>query len=171
MKCRIIDLAILVGGKQRLTLELEGDFRSQFDELHDQDCDVALKKFRYKRSLDANSYAWLLIDKIARAKRLPKKEVYRNAIKEIGGVSDTISIRRQALKRLQAEWNSRGTGWQVEEIGSPIPGWTTVILYYGSSVYDSRQMSDLIDSLVQDAKALGIETKSPEEISSLLKGV
>lgn len=171
MKCRIIDLAILVGGKQRLTLELEGDFRSQFDELHDQDCDVAVKKFRYKRSLDANSYAWLLIDKIARAKRLPKKEVYRNAIREIGGVSDTISIRRQALKRLQAEWNSRGTGWQVEEIGSPIPGWTTVILYYGSSVYDSRQMSDLIDSLVQDAKALGIETKSPEEISSLLKGV
>lgn len=171
MKCRIIDLAILVGGKQRLTLELEGDFRSQFDELHDQDCDVAVKKFRYKRSLDANSYAWLLIDKIARAKRLPKKEVYRNAIKEIGGVSDTISIRRQALKRLQAEWSSRGTGWQVEEIGSPIPGWTTVILYYGSSAYDSRQMSDLIDSLVQDAKALGIETKSPEEISSLLKGV
>ena len=169
MKGKLLDLAILIGGKQRLTIELDGDFREQFDNLKDCDCDISVKKFKYKRSLDANAYAWVLVDKIAQVKRITKTEVYRNAIREIGGVSDTISIKKNALPRLRAEWCSKGIGWQVEELGSNIPAWTTVILYYGSSVYDSRQMADLIDSLVQDAKALGIETKSPEEINSLLK--
>ena len=169
MKCRILDLAVLVGGKQRLTIELDGDFREQFDKLHDTDCEVSVKKFRNKRSLDANAYAWVLIDKIARAKHLTKKEVYRNAIRDIGGVSDTVSIRKQAFPRLQAEWNSKGIGWQVDDIGSRIPGWTNAILYYGSSSYDSSQMSSLIDSLIQDATALGIEVKSEAEITSLLK--
>ena len=169
MKCKLVDLSFSIGGKQRLTVELDGDFREQWDSLHDKDCDITVKRFRQKRSLDANAYAWVLIDKIARAKRLTKTEVYRNAIREIGGVSDIISIKKQALHRLQREWNSKGAGWQIEDIGGKIPGWTNVILYYGSSVYDSRQMSDLIDSLVQDAKALGIETKSEEEINSLLE--
>jgi low affinity Fe/Cu permease len=51
---------------------------------------------------------------------------------------------------------------------SKLPGCTVVILYYGSSSYDTAQMSALIDSLVQDAQALGIETRSPNEIQALL---
>lgn len=169
MKCKLVDLSFSIGGKQRLTVELDGDFREQWDELFGKECDVTVKRFRYRRSLDANAYAWVLIGKIAQKKRITKTEVYRNAIREIGGVSDIISIKKQALPRLQKEWNSKGIGWQVEDIGGKTPGWTNVTLYYGSSIYDSKQMADLIDSLIQDAKALGIETKSEEEINSLLE--
>ena len=42
-----------------------------------------------------------------------------------------------------------------------------MVLYYGSSVYDTKQMSALIDHIVQDCKALGIETKTPAEIMLL----
>ena len=48
---------------------------------------------------------------------------------------------------------------------SKIEGCTNVVLYFGSSTYDSKQMSDLIDRLISEAKELGIETDTPEQIS------
>lgn len=169
MKSRLVDLAVTFAGKQRLTLELDGDFRETWNELQGVDCDITVKRFRQKRSLEANAYAWALIDRIAEKKRITKAEVYRNAIREIGGVSDFVTVKKSAVKRLQETWGKNGTGWQVEDIGGTTPGWTNLILYYGSSTYDTKQMSDLIDSLVQDAKALGIETRPEEEINSLLR--
>ena len=169
MLSRLLDLSISLNGKQRLTVELDGDFRETWEELKDNDCDITVKRYRKKRSLDANAYAWVLIDKIAAKKRIPKAEVYRNAIREIGGVSDFVTVKKNCVKRLQETWTKNGTGWQVEDIGGNTPGWTNLILYYGSSVYDTKQMSDLIESLVQDAQALGIETKSPEYIKSLME--
>ena len=53
---------------------------------------------------------------------------------------------------------------------SKIEGYRNLRAYYGSSTYDTRQMSQLIDNLVQDCRALDIEVKSDEEISSLLGG-
>lgn len=44
-----------------------------------------------------------------------------------------------------------------------------MVLFYGSSVYDTAQMSALIESLVQEARQLGIETRPQEEIDSLLR--
>ena len=48
---------------------------------------------------------------------------------------------------------------------SKLPGCTNVILYYGSSSYDTEQMSSLIDLLVDDCKAQGIETATPDELA------
>lgn len=169
MKCRLIDLSISIQGKQRLTLELDGDFRKTWDELHEKDCEVSIKKFRNRRSNEANAYAWVLIDKISQKMRLTKTEVYRNAIRDVGGTSDMITIKKAAVDRLQKQWSANGLGWQVEDIGSKIPGWTNLILYYGSSVYDSKQMSDFIEKLVSDARSLGIETRPDEEIQSMIK--
>lgn len=169
MKSRLLDLSIGLDGKQRLTVEFDGDFRNTWDELHEKDCEITVKQYRKKRSNEANAYCWVLIDKIAKKRRMTKTEVYRNAIREIGGVSEMITVKKAGLKRLQQIWNSNGIGWQVEDIGSQIPGWTNVILYYGSSTYDTDQMSQLIDSLIQDAQALGIETEDENKIKSLLE--
>lgn len=168
MKAQLVDLSLSLAGKQRLTLELDEDFRETFDKLRGNPVDVAVKKFRQKRSLDANAYAWVLIDRLAAVMRLPKEEVYRKAIKHIGGVSETVCVQEKAVDKLCDGWSKNGTGWQTERFPSKIDGCVNVTLYYGSSTYDTRQMSALIDSLVEDCKALGIETKTPEEINSLL---
>lgn len=169
MKSRLVDLSISLSGKQRLTIELDGDFRPTWDELHDKDCEITVKRYRKKRSLEANAYAWVLIGKIAEKKHITKKEVYRNAIREIGGVSEVLTMKKNAVRRFQEQWDRNGIGWQVQDIGSKIAGWTNVIIYYGSSSYDTAQMSDLIDSLVQDAKALGIETEDENKIKAMLE--
>lgn len=129
------------------------------------DCEI--KEHREKRSLDANAYCWVLIDKLAQATGVPKTEIYRKAIREIGGVSDTVCVVESAADRLISGWECNGIGWFSERSESRIKGCVNVTLYYGSSVYDTSQMSRLIDYIVEDCKALGIETLTPEKLDAM----
>ncbi len=138
-----------------------------FDALRDTDVSVEIKKHRHKRSLDANAYAWVLIDKLAAALNLSKAEVYRELIRGIGGVSETVCVEDRAVSRLVEGWRHNGLGWFSETFPSKLRGCTNVILYYGSSVYDTRQMSALIDAAVESCKALNIETMPPAELAAL----
>ena len=166
MKARLTDLTFTLTGKQRLVLELEDDFRKRFAELKEHDVRVEVKRYRKRRSLDANSYCWVLADKIAQATGVDKSTIYRQAIKEIGGVSDIIAVTDDAVDKFREGWAHEGVGWQTEILDSK-PGYKRIVVYYGSSTYDTKQMSALIDSLVQDAQALGIETLPPAEIARL----
>lgn len=170
MRGRLTDLSVSMQGRQRVTIEIDGDFRADFEQLREKDVEVSIKKYRARRSLDANGYAWVLIDKIAVKMGLTKTEVYRDHIRHIGGVSEIVCVRDNAVPRLREGWQKNGLGWQTETLPSKIEGCTNVVLFYGSSTYDTRQMSALIDSLVQTAKSLGIETMSPEELESLTGG-
>lgn len=124
-------------------------------------------KAKKRRGLDANAYAWVLISKIAAAVRLTKEEVYKNEIRTIGGVSEIVCVKSCAVERLRKTWERNGLGWQTETMPSKIDGCVNVVLYYGSSSYDVKQMSVFIDQLIEDAKALGIETLSDRELSLL----
>ena len=48
-------------------------------------------------------------------------------------------------------------------------GFTNVITYYGSSSYNTAEMSKLIELIVQECKQQGIETKPKAEINALLE--
>lgn len=65
-------------------------------------------------------------------------------------------------------WRGKGLGWVSDTLPSKLPGCENLVLYYGSSEYDSRQMSRLIDMIVQDCKACGIPTATPEEIARMM---
>lgn len=125
-------------------------------------------KQKKKRSLDANAYFFVLADKISEKLNIPKEEIYRNCIKEIGGVSETVCVRNDAVQKLCEGWRHNGLGWQTDTLPSKLEGCTNVILYYGSSTYNTEQMSRLINNIVEDCKALGIETKTPNEIADML---
>lgn len=126
--------------------------------------EVEIKESRKKRSLDANAYFWVLCDKLAEETRIPKAEIYRQAIRNIGGNSQIVCVPTAAVDKLRQGWAHNGIGWISDTEESKLPGCTNVILYYGSSAYDSFQMARLIDNIIQDCKAVGIETATPEEI-------
>lgn len=128
-----------------------------------------IKQVRKKRSLDANAYCFVLLDKLSAELGVTKEDLYRRYVKDVGGVSDTVEVRNDAVKRLVESWECKGLGWQTDIFPSRREGFTNVILYYGSSVYDTKQMARLIDSIVEDCKSIGIETRPQEEIESLLK--
>lgn len=128
-----------------------------------------LVKAKKKRSLDANAYAWVLMDKLAEVMRIPKEEIYRNTVRNIGGNAEHYSGLNESIDKLASVWERKGLGWQAEKYPSDTEGYTNVILYYGSSSYDVTQMSRLIDNLVEDCRALDIETLPPDRLNSMLE--
>ena len=169
MTGRLKDISMNLDGSQDLRITFNADLGEMFYELYGKDVNVEIKRIYKRRSLDANALCWYIIDKIAEKMKVKKSEVYRNAIRDIGGVSDIVCVRDFAVDKLTRGWSEHGEGWQTEVTKSKIPGCSNVTLYYGSSVYDSKQMTALIDSLMQDAEALGISTPAQSEIERSLE--
>ena len=132
--------------------------------------DLEVKEHRKKRSLDANAYAWVLINKLADVMRIPPTEVYRQAIQDISGNNEILPIKEEAVEQFKQAWSHHGLGWICKDMGkSKLPGYRNLMVYYGSSVYNTKQMSDLIENLVQDCKALDIDVMTERERSLLLE--
>ena len=163
-KSGLIKLTALVEGDKAAIAEMVVAANEDPDE---RPWELELKKVKKRRSLDANAYAWVLIDRLAARLGTSKEEVYRETIRNIPGVSEIVCCRQSAAHSLMETWKGRGIGWQAEEMPSKIKGCVNVVLYYGSSVYDSRQMSALIDELVRECHEQRIETMGPEEIRRL----
>lgn len=133
--------------------------------------EAELKEHRQRRSLDANAYAWVLIGKLAAKLNLPKEDVYRHFIKDVGNNYEILPIRDDAVEKWISNWQKKGIGWVCDILGdSKLEGYTNVITYYGSSTYDSKQMSDFIKLIVQECESQGIETMTPQELSLLMGG-
>ena len=159
---KLVNLRRLFGGEWEVTFSTKEDVSEQYDALKDSPVSIEVKKAANKRSKDANALAWVLIDKLAEKTRISKTDVYRNAIREIGGVSEIVCVQDRAVERLCSGWQKNGIGWQTETTPSKIPGCTNVILYYGSSTYDTAQMSRLLDLIIQECEQQGIPTLRDE---------
>ena len=88
-------------------------------------------------------------------------------ITSLESVLDKVQVIFSAVGKLRNGWEHNGLGWQTDTMASRIPGCTNVILYYGSSTYNTRQMSHLIDMAVQDCQEQDIETLSPDKLAGM----
>ena len=145
------------------------DARKFVGEMKAKKYEVTIKEFRERRSLDANAYCWVLLDKLAEFLREPKEKIYRDYIKEIGGNCEVVCVLDSAVDKLRRGWERNGLGWLTDTAKSKIDGCTNVVLYYGSSAYDGRQMSRLVDMIIQDCRGCGIETLPPERLAAMLE--
>ena len=168
MRGRMVSFSVIPKSRrQLLTIEVDGDIGALVDALRDVDIDFQMKKWRHGRSLDANAYLWVLLDKLAEKLPVSKTEIYREEIREIGGNSSIVCVREHAMDMVCRGWQRNGLGWITEPFPSKFTGCMNVILYEGSSAYDTAQMSRLIDAVVEDCRSLGIETMPPAELASL----
>lgn len=127
-----------------------------------------ITKAKKKRSLDANSLCWVLCTQIAQAVGADKDEVYRDAIRQ-GNQYYQLQMLPEAVQAFTTAWQSKGIGWTAEVVDDAPNGQKLVFAYYGSSAYDTKQMSELINRLVDLAKSLDIEVMSERERSLLLE--
>ena len=128
--------------------------------------DYDLTKHIEKRSNEANKYMWQLCTKIGDAIGQTKEEVYLHAVQEKGRYIQ-CHVDQSDLKRFTKQWEEGGLGYQVQLVGET-PAFVIVNAYYGSHLYDRKEMSLLIDYLIEDARSLDIETMPEEELQSLL---
>lgn len=122
---------------------------------------------RKGRSLDANAYAWVLMDKLAAHYGLSPEDIYREKIKQIPGVSDVVCIPEKSADFFCKSWSAKGIGWMAERFPSKLDGCVCVTVWYGSSTYDTCQMSRLIDAITEDCREAGIETMTPQQLDAL----
>lgn len=165
-KGRLKDHIIKLGGK--VVLMLDTDLSAEYlEEIKDKELKVQMSVWRQDRSLNANNYCWKLLDEIAQRMHSTKEEVYQEIISKVG-VFEILPIRNEAVDNFVEKWQSRGLGWVCNIMrDSKIPNYTNVIAYYGSSVYNTKEMSRLIDEVVQEAQALGVQVKTPQELAEL----
>ena len=134
--------------------------------LDDSTYTIRIDKKREKRSKSANSYCWVLLDKLAAKTGIKKEDIYRDLIKNIGGNALIATVGNTDVQSLIEDWQSKGLGW-VAEIVEKTDTITPIFLYEGSSVYDTAQMKRLIDLVVQECQQQDIETLTPAELSLL----
>lgn len=130
--------------------------------------DVEIKVHRKKRSLDANALYWLYVGKLARSRNETADSIYRRHIRDIANYT-TLCTLTDAVPAFEKLWKSGHLGRFIETKESKISGYTTVLAYYGSSDFDTREMSRLIDNCLQDCREVGIDT-TPLDKLDLLKG-
>ena len=120
-------------------------------------------KHRNKRSLDANAYCWVILQKIAEVLHQDKWNVYLEMLGKYG-VFTHIIVKPNVVDKVKEEWRT------VKELGEvSVNGVTGIQLqcYFGSSTYNTKEMSVLIDGIVYEAKELGIETLPPDELERM----
>ncbi|MBQ9611578.1 MAG: hypothetical protein IJV14_03170 [Lachnospiraceae bacterium] len=165
----------ITSGKLNLTLQVDQKGEAVLDELKElapcEKLSVVVKKWRKKRSLDANAYYWVLISKIAEKLRSSKEEVHNLMLARYGQPEredDGSSVVISVLERIDL---SKRDDIHVKAIGhGTVEGkrFTHYLLLRGSHTYDTKEMSVLIDGVVSEAREMGIETMSTEELERLL---
>lgn len=134
---------------------------------------VEIKIKRQHRSLTANSYMWLLAQKLAEELSkngiTTKEDVYREAIRKASIRPFIVPVKNEAVEHWQNIWSDKGVGWVTENWGAAkTPGYTLITSYPGSSTFDTAEMARLIDVIVDECHELNIETRPQAEIDSLL---
>lgn len=136
-------------------------------EMKDRKYAVDIREHREKRSRNANNYLWQLLDQMAEALGRTKEDLYLHYVQMVGPYKD-FTLTEDEAKTFSVAWSKLGTGWPTEQVDYTPDGEKVVIrAYYGSSQYNTRQMSRLIDMVVQDAKDIGIETLTPQELERM----
>ena len=151
---------------RRITLTLsineEAAAKALYDDLHEAEkLSIKIDKHREKRSLNANNYAWKLLTEIANVLRADKEDVYLLMLKRYGQ-SEIISVLAHIPINEYVKY--------CEEAGeSTLNGklFKHYKVYKGSSEFDTREMSIFIDGVVSEAKELGVQTMTPNEIAEL----
>ena len=150
--------------KPVLMLEVNerNDFEAIVDDLKDKDkLSIEIKPYREHRSLNANAYAWVLIGKIADIVRAGKDEIYLKCLKRYGQ-SELISVLSHVPIANYVKY--------YEEAGeSKLNGkmFTHYRVYKGTSEMDTREMSVFIDGVCSEARELGIQVETPNQLAEM----
>lgn len=125
--------------------------------------DVKIDKHREKRSLNANAYLWKLVTEIGNILNKSKEEVYLQMLIDYGQ-SEMVSILSEIdVKGYFKCYKLAGTSMLNGKLFNHYK------VYKGSSDYDTKEMSILLNGVVQEAKNLGIKTKEDYELEKLIE--
>lgn len=151
--------------KQILTLEVEGDCSELIEKLKDEKLTIDIKKFRKKRSLNANGLLWHCLDEIAKALNTDKWDVYLMMLKRYGVFTYGV-FKESKVEQVKAMWRESEVVGEIDVNGEK---GVQMLLYFGSSTYDSKEFARLLDGVISEMEEMGLQTPAAEEAQMLLE--
>lgn len=174
MKGRIIDYSMSFGGRQRITLELETDFREGYEALKDSVLEISIRKWRHRRSKDANAYFHVLVNAIAEARGISDSEVKRSLVEDYGVIDRNEDGQLGFMLK---------TGIDPHRVSDYVRFVKTVerdgmqfncyLILKPTHEMDTKEMTRLIEGAITTAQELNIDTDTPDRQAwwNSLKGV
>ena len=152
--------------KKEDLIKVLADFNSKCE--NDKEYQIDFNEQKKKRSLNANSYFWVLCNKLAEKIGDSPTGIYIKLIQCINKSYIEVLVNKDSVESFRALWQSKGIGWilTIEE-QNVILNTDKVRLYYGSSAYSNEQMSLLIDLIIKICKKHNIDTLSENELNNL----
>lgn len=173
VKSELLNITRDLSGDYQVTFKIPKESVGELATLKNKVISLAIKIFRKDRSLNANGYLWVLIGRLAECLDSTKWEVYKEELKKWSSEFTYMVVEPKTAEYLKANEDSENADFRVVEIlnEGELNGKKAVqiLAYLGSHAFDSKQMSVLIDGVVQDCKELSIPTKNDEEIERLVK--
>lgn len=151
----------ILSGKTLLTLEV--DSHVDLKEL-EGDLRITTKKWRERRSKDANALFWACVGEIAAVLHEDKWDIYLALLKSFGKYSYVI-VPENAVDRMKEMWRETEVVGDINVNGRKA---VQMLCYYGSSTYDTAEMSRLIDGTMQEMDTLEIPRPDSGEIRRAL---
>lgn len=122
-------------------------------------------KHRAKRSLDANALLWVCLGKIADALRADKWEIYLRMLKRYGKFTH-ICVKPNVVDAVKAQWRECEVIGEVNINGQKA---VQMLCYFGSSTYDTKEFSRLLDGVISEMQEMGLETPASEDMRRALE--
>lgn len=167
MRGRLVDLTIGMNRKQRVTVEVDRDFREDFDRLKGAELDVEIRKHSNKRSLSANAYLHVLVNKIAVERGGSEESAKTSLVCEYGALAKdadghTVGFKLPASVEVSTIY-PYAKCFDTREEGGKL--FKCYLVYKQTHLMDSAEMARLIDGAIEVAQELGIETDTPDQLT------
>ena len=126
---------------------------------------ATIEQHRKRRSRNANALLWEILGQMASVLHTDKDSLYLEMLARYG-IYTHVVVKPNVVDRVKAEWRT------VRELGEvTINGQTGIQLqcYFGSSTYNSKEFSVLLDGVIGEAKEIGLDVADPNEVKNLLE--
>ena len=173
MECRarITNIArSLQGNDIVLTLSVQNASETELQDLSGKEClNLKLTQYKPKRSLNANAYLWVLMDKLAAVLNSTADEVYEEMLQKYGTLA-TDEDGSPCVLTVKAKVDMGKIEGHFKYYTESKDGkWKSYFVILGSSHYDTAEMSRLLDGVIEECKELGIETIPPDEYERMME--
>ena len=176
MKAEIVAIRVLTNeqGAVELCLTVPSSVKLEASELKEQlakgtklQCEIS--KFVKKRSLDANAYFHLLVDKLAKKLNVASDEMKYKMVLEYGAIDIDDKGFKIGFKLLESIPLERVCkyGKIIDTVTENGRRFNKIIVYKRTSELNTGEMAKLIDGVVAECQEVGIETLTPEQIANM----
>jgi predicted RNA methylase len=151
-----------IGGSALLSFVIP-DYMAKYLTLEEKDYKVEITELKSKRSLQQNKYMWKYIHEVAKKQGMDDDEVYCQLIEMANIEAEYLTIIPEAMQRLKERGLFRVLKIAEERISSKGVKTLMVKGYYGTSTFNTQEMSDFIDRLLDYCQHVGVDTSEFNE--------